>query len=100
MAKNKKCVCSCGGIFHGMGKENIHLTGDPYLPMELAKYFWNQVGSTKCRWCGEELSGMIQHYDHSGGWRVEGFKKRQWLYTQCPNCNYNWALWKLGAKRV
>ena len=41
----------------------------------------------------------IEHYDHDGGWRVLGFKERQWLYITCPKCSYQWALWKLGVSR-
>jgi len=41
----------------------------------------------------------IEHYDHSGGWKVDGFLKRQWLYVTCPKCEYQWALWKLGVPR-
>jgi ribosomal protein L34E len=52
----------------------------------------------KCRWCGEEL-GAIESYDHSGGWLVEGYEKRQWLYRVCPKCRYMWSLEKLGITR-
>lgn len=41
----------------------------------------------------------IEHYDHDGGWPVEGFKEKQWLYVTCPKCGYQWALWKLGVLR-
>jgi len=51
--------------------------------------------------CGfKGLKGLpIEHYDHDGGWPVEGFKEKQWLYVTCPKCGYQWALWKLGVPR-
>ena len=39
----------------------------------------------------------IDHYDHSGGWRVDGFEFRQWLSVECPKCKYQWSLRKLGV---
>jgi len=52
----------------------------------------------RCGSCGGKL-GSIEHYSHSGGWAVEGFNKRQWLYKPCLECGYDWALWKLGVPR-
>lgn len=52
-----------------------------------------------CRWCGSRLRKWVEHYDHSGGWEVSGFLQRQWLYTTCPKCKYQWNLGKLGIAR-
>lgn len=52
------------------------------------------VINATCHWDGAEL-GPIEHYDHSGGFRVKGFAERQWLYAKCLKCGYDWALWKL-----
>ena len=38
----------------------------------------------------------IKHYEHDGGWEMDGFNRKQWLYVECPNCKYQWALHKLG----
>lgn len=59
-----------------------------------------QITRTKCD-CGfEGLDTLpIESYDHSGGWEVEGFQSKQWLYIHCPKCDYDWALWKLGVNR-
>jgi len=57
------------------------------------------VSGKCCRWCGAQLKGQVQHYDHSGGWEVSGFQQRQWLYTTCPRCQYQWNLGKLGIPR-
>lgn len=58
------------------------------------------VDGKKCRWCGSGLN-PISHFDHDGGWDVDGFDKKQWLYAECSNrnCRYEWALWKLGVSR-
>lgn len=70
------------------------------LPLELGKPFKDQVKDNRCRWCGVSLKNeRILHYDHSGGWKVKGFKELQWLYIHCPHCGYDWALWKLGVSR-
>lgn len=51
----------------------------------------------RCTCKGEpSLAGLpIAHYDHDGGWKVDGIENRQWLSVLCPNCTYEWALWKL-----
>lgn len=56
------------------------------------------VKEKTCRWCGGHL-GAIEYYDHSAGWIVKGFQKRQWLYKTCLKCSYQWALWKIGVSR-
>ena len=55
----------------------------------------------ECRRCHFEglLQEVISHYPHSGGWKVQGFDKPQWLFIVCPKCKYQWALWKLGVSR-
>jgi len=57
------------------------------------------IKGKKCKWCGTELPQKIEYYEHSGGWVVEGFDSKLWLYVVCPKCKYQWALWKLGIKR-
>ena len=57
---------------------------------------------TKCEHCGyeglNELS--IEMYPHDYGWPVvEEPKQKQWLYVTCPECDCEWALWKLGVPR-
>ena len=50
-----------------------------------------------CRDCGARLpASSLRHYEHSGGWRVDGFTKREWLYAVCSSCGYQNALWKIG----
>ena len=51
-----------------------------------------------CRFCGGML-GDIEHYTHSGGWVVEGFEERQWLYKTCLKCGHQWKLSNLGILR-
>jgi len=54
------------------------------------------VKGKKCKICGSKLPAEVEHYDHEGGWIVDGYEKRQWLYTRCRRCGYKNALWKLG----
>jgi len=53
-----------------------------------------------CRWCGTGLPETVQHYAHPGGLSVVGLVGLQWLYIECARCDYQWALWKLGVKKV
>ena len=59
-----------------------------------------QIQEDKCS-CGfEGLKDLpIEHYPHSAGWIIDGFAEKQWLYVTCPECGYQWALWKLGVPR-
>lgn len=69
------------------------------LNMVEARPFLARIVRTRCD-CGFDMGGEpIRGYPHSGGWRVEGYKKRLWLYVTCPNCKYQWAIWKLGVPR-
>jgi len=61
-------------------------------------HYQKKIDGKKCKHCGEPL-GRIRAYEHDGGWKVDGFDRKQWLYTICPNCEYQWALWKLGIPR-
>lgn len=57
------------------------------------------LSGMRCRWCRTRLKRWVEHYDHSGGWAVYGFSQKQWLYTTCPKCKYQWNLGKLGIAR-
>lgn len=50
----------------------------------------------KCYKCKREIKyGTIRSYDHEGGIKVKGFRKKQWVYFLCPYCNSMSALWKV-----
>lgn len=66
--------------------------------MKLEDYEKLVEGKT-CRWCGTELPQKVEYYAHPDGWKVEGFPTLLWLYVKCPNCKYDWSLWKLGLSR-
>lgn len=59
-----------------------------------------------CKWCRNRekaimLDGQpIQHYNHDGGYAVEGYVQKQWLYVECPKCDYQWAFHKLGIGEI
>ena len=53
-----------------------------------------------CKSCGQVLpAGVLEHYDHEDGWRVEGFAERQWIYLVCPACQYQTSFAKLGIEK-
>ena len=64
------------------------------------KEFAAKAAGRPCNSCSRPLPATIEieHYDHDGGWEVEGFAVKQWLYATCPACEYQNALWKLGIK--
>jgi hypothetical protein len=41
----------------------------------------------------------IQAYPHDGGWKVKGSPGLWWVYIVCPECEYEWAIYKLGVPR-
>jgi len=46
--------------------------------------------------CGYRFKESDFHcYDHSYGVKLKDFKQKQWIYANCPNCDYDTALWKL-----
>ena len=47
--------------------------------------------------CGATLHGShIRHYGpHEGGYHVEGFEEKRWVYVTCPRCGYDWTLHKI-----
>ena len=59
-----------------------------------------KIRAGQCRFC--KFEGLnneeIRHYDHAGGYKVDGMSARQWLFIVCPQCEYEWVLWKLGVK--
>lgn len=55
------------------------------------------ITGAKCRWCQAELPTQIEHEDHPGGWKIEGYEMLQWLWVTCKKCKYQWSLWKLGV---
>lgn len=58
------------------------------------------VKGKKCKFCGTVLNyGCIEYYDHEGGFKVEGFDKKQWLYINCFGCGHDWSLVHLGVAR-
>jgi hypothetical protein len=57
------------------------------------------VKKTTCRWCNAPLPETVLSYPHPNGWPVAGMEGTHWLYLECPNCSYDWALWKLGVNR-
>ena len=65
--------------------------------MTLAEYA-QRVASRPCVGCNIPLppAVKVERYNHIGGWEIEGFAVRQWLYVVCPKCEYQNALWKLG----
>ena len=99
-AREKKCTCHCGGIYHGEGLKREENYGDKIIADGLVQHYLEQISDFRCRWCGADMKGESVHgYEHVGGWVVHGYDEKQWLYIVCPKCHYQWALWKLGVTR-
>lgn len=97
-ALHEKCVCRCGGTFHGKGRKYPD-PEDEYLDHKLSLQIWKMARITSCL-CGIDLKNKtFQYYEHGAGWRVEGIQGKIWIYVHCPICNYDTALWKLGIHR-
>jgi hypothetical protein len=100
-AQHKRCKCRCNGVFHGMGGVGInggdHV--DPEITASLARKYRVAFRINVCD-CGfNSLKDLpLRYYPHSAGWNVQGLGS-VWLYVQCPQCHYQWALWKLGVDR-
>lgn len=74
--------------------------------MKLQDY-QEKLKGADCKWCRrknyetKEVTKVllenepIEHYEHSGGYEVEGFAKKLWLYVTCPRCQYQWSLEKI-----
>ena len=53
-----------------------------------------------CRWCHTPLRAKdVRNYPHPNGIKVKGLPEKQWIYFECSNCEYQWALWKLTSQR-
>lgn len=69
------------------------------LPEFLAKLYKKNLENCVCG-CGCELQlGKIYGYPHPFGWDVPEFEEKQWLFVQCPKCQHQWSLWKLGVAK-
>lgn len=105
-AVGKECVCKCGGRYHGKGIQRSLIDHEDYhvLSEDQAKPFWEQMRVSRCKYCENDLTGLpIQYFNsinaYRAGWIVEGLPHKVWLFIVCPNCKYQWALWKLGVSR-
>lgn len=100
-ATHIKCVCRCGGVYHGLGRNQLK-EGQPwfYLTLIQADPFKKQITVENCMFCGKSLKHKkISGWGpHSGGWNVKGLKEKQWLYIKC-DCGQEWALHYLGVSR-
>jgi hypothetical protein len=66
--------------------------------IELAKtleQYEDEIASCSCPWCDGALT--MRYHPHSGGVLVthQGRTTRQWVYAQCQQCEYQWAIRKL-----
>ena len=56
----------------------------------------------KCMLCGSPLdtrSENMKMFPNPGGWCVNGYDVKQWIYIVCDRCGYQWSLQKLGVSR-
>jgi len=57
------------------------------------------ISGKRCGFCEHPLTGAIKRYPREDGWWVRGYHERQWLYTTCSKCNYQWSLKYLGVPK-
>ena len=70
------------------------------MKMATLEEYGQKTDGKACRSCGTHFINLaVEHYDHPGGWEVDGFDVAQWLYITCPDCDYQNSLWKLGVPR-
>jgi len=52
--------------------------------------------------CGAKLYGnALRHYGpHIGGYTVEGFTDKRWIYVTCSQCGYDVALHKIEEELI
>ena len=67
-------------------------------PLSLKEYE-EMVRGLRCRTTGCVGPLGLQNYDHEGGWQVEGFSEKQWLYTECRHCANAVSLRHWGIER-
>ena len=58
----------------------------------------SQMTKIKCG-CGQNLKILSIKYYMPHPATVINEYPNCWFYIECPNCGYQWALWKLGVKR-
>lgn len=64
-------------------------------------FYSESIRGAKCRFCGATLNHRnVEYYDHDGGYEVEGFTQKQWLYVTCHKCGHQWSLVHLGVDRA
>jgi hypothetical protein len=73
---------------------------DVYHPTLTEYYEALKSARPICKSCSCPLIGQFRMYDHDGGYPVYGYKEKQWLYTECPKCDYQWALAKIMPRRL
>jgi hypothetical protein len=68
------------------------------LDPDVDKEFREKLVVHGCKDCGGDfLKQPIMSYPDDGGWDIDG--QKYWLYITCPDCGYQWSLWKLGVGR-
>lgn len=63
------------------------------------EYYENLIADLKpkCKMCRADLAGTpLESYSHDGGYEVENFAEKQWLYIVCRKCDYQNSLVKMG----
>ncbi len=79
-------------------KNNGEMVSTPNKVLPSLIDYEDMIKDKNCSYCNGHLGG-IEYYPHDGGWLVDGFSERQWLYKTCMKCGYQWALRKIGVDR-
>ena len=81
--------------FHQMDGE--HPRERDLLFPEVTDWVRQHCERAQCK-CGQDLRCEdVRGYPHISGWWTDSGKV--WLYSHCPTCGYDVALWKIGVDR-
>lgn len=108
-ATTRKCTCYCKGMYHGAEiQSRLFVMDDEQLTVEyggdVAEEIQKLQGKKFTCFCKHifDLTGNFQIFGygpHDGGYADKNGKK-WWMYLHCPECEYEWALWKLPNREI
>ena len=69
------------------------------LQPAIAQAIYDQIPLKGCKHCGVDLPNQIMGFMDEDGWVIPQLLTKMWLWIQCPQCHFQYSLWKLGYGR-